>query len=38
MKKEKTQEKAILIKGIVTAKKCGLCGHHEIGISTDEGG
>ena len=26
------------IKGIVTARKCEHCGHHEIGITTDEGG
>ena len=26
-----------LIKGIVKAQKCKTCGHHEIGIVTDEG-
>lgn len=25
------------IKGIVTARKCECCGHHEIGITTDSG-
>jgi hypothetical protein len=25
------------IKGIVKAQKCKACGHHEIGIVTDEG-
>lgn len=25
------------IQGIVTARKCGCCGHHEIGLTTDKG-
>ena len=25
------------IKGIVTARRCECCGHHEIGITTDSG-
>ena len=25
------------IKGVVTARKCEHCGHHEIGITTEEG-
>jgi len=45
MKQRKTvrkrkKEKSISvppIKGIVKAQKCNTCGHHEIGIVTDEG-
>jgi|LQYC01.1.fsa_nt_gi hypothetical protein len=36
VKKDKTREKNTLHKGVVTARKCGLCGHHEIAITTDE--
>ena len=25
------------IEGVVTARKCECCGHHEIGVVTDEG-
>jgi hypothetical protein len=25
------------IQGIVTARKCGCCGHHEMGITTESG-
>ena len=25
------------IKGVVTARKCDCCGHHEIGITTQSG-
>lgn len=25
------------IQGVVTARKCGCCGHHEIGLTTDKG-
>jgi hypothetical protein len=32
---EVTYEKPIV--GIVTARKCEHCGHHEIGITTEEG-
>jgi len=37
---KRRKEKSILvssIKGIVNARKCKTCGHHEIGIVTDEG-
>ena len=26
-----------VVKGVVKAKNCKCCGHHEIGIETDEG-
>jgi len=26
------------VRGTVTARKCKQCGHHEIGIITEEGG
>ncbi len=25
------------VEGIVTARKCECCGHHEIGVTTDSG-
>jgi hypothetical protein len=25
------------IKGVVTARNCERCGHHEVGITTEEG-
>ena len=25
------------VEGVVTANKCECCGHHEIGVITDEG-
>ena len=27
----------IAVKGVIEAKNCKCCGHHEIGIKTDEG-
>lgn len=36
-KKKSNLKKERLIKGVVTARKCGSCGHHEIGIITEKG-
>jgi hypothetical protein len=40
--KRETEKKSNLkkersIKGVLTARKCGSCGHHEIGIITEKG-
>jgi hypothetical protein len=35
MKKKKFKDESI--KGIVTARKCDCCGHHELGITTEDG-
>ncbi len=35
MKKKKIKDESI--KGIVTARKCDCCGHHELGITTEDG-
>ena len=32
-----TFEPSEQVKGVVTARKCDCCGHHEIGIVTAEG-
>ena len=35
MKKKKSKDESI--RGIVTARKCDCCGHHELGITTKDG-
>jgi len=32
-----TNQKDKIIAGIVTARKCDCCGHHEIGVTTTGG-
>jgi hypothetical protein len=34
---KKTPGRKENLEGVVTARKCDCCGHHEIGIVTDEG-
>ena len=36
-KKKSNLSKERSIKGIITARICDCCGHHEIGIMTDKG-
>jgi hypothetical protein len=36
-KKKTDLKKERSIKGVVTARKCRSCGHHEIGILSEEG-
>ncbi len=36
-KRDKATKKEALAKGVVTARKCKNCGHHEIGIITEDG-
>ena len=33
---DKNQPDNKVIKGVITAKKCGCCGHHELGITTKD--
>ena len=35
--KVRTMAEKVSIKGIVTARKCNCCGHHEIGVTTRAG-
>lgn len=35
--KEEEELNANIVKGIVTARECECCEHHEMGITTDAG-
>jgi hypothetical protein len=37
MEIKSTENNKKLTKGIVTARECECCGHHEIGITTESG-
>jgi len=37
IKTDRATGKEASVKGVVTARKCKQCGHHEIGITTDGG-
>jgi hypothetical protein len=37
IKTDRATGKEASVKGVVTARKCKQCGHHEIGIITEEG-
>ncbi|MDM8522900.1 hypothetical protein QUF80_05950 [Desulfococcaceae bacterium HSG8] len=37
MRKITGQDHENLPRGVVTARKCDCCGHHEIGITTQDG-
>ncbi|MGA3084574.1 MAG: hypothetical protein ABSE95_07240 [Thermodesulfobacteriota bacterium] len=36
VKKKSSPKKGKSVKGVVTARQCEVCGHHEIGIITEE--
>ena len=35
--KKAVSKRQVPIKGVVTPRKCNCCGHHEIGLITDDG-